>query len=119
MDLAQLSDRAMEIRRRFAAREKAAGGREWTREEIMQGFVVDVGDLMKLVMAKSGARAVADVDRKLAHELSDCLWSVLVLARSYGVDLESEFLRTMMELEGPPRPGTPRAAARRTKPRRP
>ena len=66
----------------------------------MQGFVVDVGDLMKLVMAKAGARRVdGDVDAKLAHELSDCLWSVLVLARLYEVDLQSEFLKTMGALE--------------------
>ena len=65
----------------------------------MQGFVVDVGDLMKLVMAKSGARPVDDPDRKLAHELSDCLWSVLVLAKLYDVNLEKEFLATMSGLE--------------------
>lgn len=65
----------------------------------MQGFVGDVGDLMKLVMAKSGVRTIPDTDRKLAHELSDCLWSVLVLARLYDVDLEKEFLRTMDEIE--------------------
>lgn len=99
MELAQLSARAQQVRELFAAREKARGGRSWTREEIMQGFVGDVGDLMKLVMAKAGARPVAEVDRKLAHELSDCLWSVLVLAHAYDVDLEQEFLRTMGELE--------------------
>ena len=65
----------------------------------MQGFVGDVGDLMKLVMAKSGIRTVPDADRKLAHELSDCLWSILVLARLYDVDLEREFLRTMDGIE--------------------
>jgi NTP pyrophosphatase (non-canonical NTP hydrolase) len=55
---------------------------------------------MKLVMAKAGARpVVGDVDAKLAHELSDCLWSVLVLARLYEVDLEREFLSTMRQLE--------------------
>src|SRR5687768_9523599 len=56
MHTPQLTERAMEIRRRFAEFEKARHGRTWTREEIMQGFVVDVGDLMKLVMAKAGAR---------------------------------------------------------------
>jgi NTP pyrophosphatase (non-canonical NTP hydrolase) len=66
---------------------------------LMQGFVVDVGDLMKLVMAKAGTRPVDHVDQKLAHELSDCLWSVLVLAKAYDVDLEKEFLRTMDEIE--------------------
>jgi NTP pyrophosphatase (non-canonical NTP hydrolase) len=100
MELAQLTARAMEIRECFARYEQRRVGRTWTREEIAQGFVVDVGDLMKLVMAKAGARRVeGDVDAKLAHELSDCLWSVLVLARLYGFDLEKEFLRTMDELE--------------------
>ena len=99
MELAQLSDRAMQIRQCFAAYEQRRTGRTWTREEIMQGFVVDVGDLMKLVMAKSGARHVDEVEAKLAHELSDCLWSVLVLAKLYGFDLEKEFLQTMDQLE--------------------
>jgi len=89
----------MQIRQRFAAQEQAGNGRAWTRAEIMQGFVVDVGGLMKLVMAKSGLRPVAEVDQKLAHELSDCLWSVLVLAKLYDVDLEKEFLATMDDLE--------------------
>ena len=101
MELAQLSARALQIREVLSARERSHGGRSWTREELMQGFVGDVGDLMKLVMAKAGARPVTDVDRKLAHELSDCLWSVLVLARAYDVDLEKEFLATMQELETP------------------
>jgi NTP pyrophosphatase (non-canonical NTP hydrolase) len=99
MELAQLTARALEVRQRFTAMELARNGRAWTREELMQGFVVDVGDLMKLVMAKAGARQVDDVDRKLAHELSDCLWSVLVLAKLYDVDLEKEFLTTMNDLE--------------------
>jgi NTP pyrophosphatase (non-canonical NTP hydrolase) len=102
MELAQLSDRAQQIRERFAARAQARGGRSWTREEIMQGFVGDVGDLMKLVMAKAGARPATDVDRKLAHELGDCLWSVLVLARAYDIDLEKAFLATMREIEADP-----------------
>jgi len=99
MELSHLTDRAMQIRQCFAAYEQRRTGRTWTREEIMQGFVGDVGDLMKLVMAKAGARRVEEVDAKLAHELSDCLWSVLVLAKLYGYDLEQEFLKTMDELE--------------------
>ncbi len=99
MELAQLTERAMQVQRRFNETAAARGGRPWTREELAQGFVGDVGDLMKLVMAKAGARPIADVDRKLAHELSDCLWSVLVLAQEYGVDLEKEFPATLDEIE--------------------
>jgi NTP pyrophosphatase (non-canonical NTP hydrolase) len=94
-----LTHRAMEIRARFAAMERRKFRRPWTREEIMQGFVGDVGDLMKLVMAKSGVREADDLERKLAHELADCLWSLLVLSKLYGVDLEEAFLATMDDLE--------------------
>ncbi len=77
----------------------------------MQGFVGDVGDLMKLVMAKAGARPIADVEAKLAHELADCLWSVLVLARAYDVDLERAFLRTMDDLDTKLRGASPTSPA--------
>ena len=99
METAQLTERAMQIRQRFADFEKAKFKKEWTKEEMMQGFVVDVGDLMKLVMAKGGRRHIEDVDRKLAHELSDCLWCVLVLSKMYDLDIEKEFMKTMDELD--------------------
>lgn len=65
----------------------------------MAGFVGDVGDLSKLIMAKSGLREINNVDQKLAHELADCLWSVLVLASKYEIDLAYHFFKTMDELE--------------------
>lgn len=98
MELAELSKRALEVREKYAAMERGKNGKEWTRSQIAEGFVGDVGDLMKLVMAKEGLREIADVDRKFEHEISDCLWSVLVLAEKYNVDLEKAFLQTMDEL---------------------
>lgn len=65
----------------------------------MLGFVGDVGDLAKLVMAAEGTRAMPGGKAALEHELADCLWSVLILAQRYEVDLESVFTRTMGELE--------------------
>lgn len=99
MEFSQLVGRALEVRRRYAEYETRTGGREWTTAQLMQGFVVDVGDLMRLVMAKEGARGVEDADAKLAHELSDCLWSVLVLADRYGIELEKVFMETQDEVE--------------------
>lgn len=62
---------------------------------------MDVGELMELVMAKEGLRpGPADLDARLAHELADCLWSVLVVAKLYGVDLEQAFLECMDAIEG-------------------
>ena len=99
MELNDLKKHAMEIRQQYAALEEAQYGRSWTREEIALGFVGDVGDLAKLILAQSGARHIPDANEKLAHELADCLWSVLVLAQLYDIDLEKAFLQTIDDLE--------------------
>jgi MazG nucleotide pyrophosphohydrolase domain. len=98
MQFDALSDRAWSVRQLYERLEAQRHGRSWSREEIAIGFVGDVGDLMKLVQAKEGVRRIDDVDEKLAHELADCLWSILILARAYGVDLECAFLSTMDDL---------------------
>src|SRR4051794_28408048 len=99
MELSAVIQRAMQIRKRYAQLEQQRYGRSWSPEEVALGFVGDVGDLAKLVMAQSGVRAIADSQAKLAHELADCLWSVCVLAELYQIDLEQTFLDTMLELE--------------------
>ena len=99
MDFKQISQKDIEIRNKYSELEKKKYGKEWTREQIAQGFVGDVGDLMKLVMAKQRVRDIENVDEKISHELADCLWCVLVLANKYGVDLETSFMKTMTELE--------------------
>jgi NTP pyrophosphatase (non-canonical NTP hydrolase) len=99
MDIKELSKRALEIRQKYAEFEKKKTGREWSNLNLMEGFVGDIGDLMKLVMAKEGVRKIDDVDEKLAHELADCLWCVLVLAEKYEIDIEMSFLNTMDQLD--------------------
>jgi len=99
LEFRTLSDRAWDIRRLYERLETHRYGRAWTREEVALGFMGDVGDLMKLIQAKEGVRAIPDADAKIAHELADCLWSVMTLARLYDVDLEAAFTSTMDELE--------------------
>lgn len=97
MNLQQLSQRALAISQKYDLLNEKRGV-VWTERDFMAGFVGDVGDLSKLVMAKDGVRQIDDTDNKLAHELCDCLWSVLILANKYNVDLESEFVKTMDQL---------------------
>lgn len=94
-----MSERAWRVRQLYAELETQRHGRPWSREEVALGFVGDVGDLMKLVQAMEGVRAIPDAPAKLAHELADCLWSVMTLARLYDVDLEAAFATTMDQLE--------------------
>lgn len=55
-------------------------------------------DLAKLIPADAGVRHIDDCKAKLGHELSDCLWSIIVLAHKYGIDLQAEFVRNTTEL---------------------
>lgn len=99
MEIKELSKRANEIKDMYSIKEIENFGKEWTNSQIMEGFVGDVGDLMKLMMAKEGIREIENVDEKIAHELSDCLFSVFVLAKRLNIDIEKEFIKTMDHLE--------------------
>ncbi len=99
MDIRELRERALRVHDLYDVLNQHERGRSWTREEFMLGFVGDVGDLAKLVMAQEGARDMPGGRAALEHELADCLWSVLVLAHCYQVDLESVFCREMNELD--------------------
>ncbi len=100
MEFKDLAKRAKDIKDAYAVLNRIEGARKWGVEEYTQGFVGDVGDLVKLVMAKKGFRFYDEnIDQKLAHELADCLWAVMVIASELDVDLETEFVKTMDFLE--------------------
>ena len=99
MEFQKIIDRAIHIRKQYEEKEKQQYGSSWTSEEVTLGFVGDIGDLAKLIVAENGRRNIANSKEKLEHELSDCLWSVIVLSRLYDIDLERSFMRTMDELE--------------------
>lgn len=95
MDFKQIEERALQVRSKYHQLEIARMGREWTLSELTEGFVGDVGSLMKLVMAKEGVRVIDDVDEKLKEEICDCLWSTICIANKLNIDLESEFAKKM------------------------
>jgi len=99
MTYQELLAAAVQVKEKYAQLNVKDGTDAWNGDKFMAGFVGDVGDLSKIIMAKGGYRRMDDVDAKLGHELADCLWSVLVLADHYGIDLEQEFVKTMGDLQ--------------------
>lgn len=97
-DLKELMEQAEVIRLQYQELNAKQGKTTWGVRDYAMGFAGDFGDLQKLIMAKENLRDIEDVDAKLAHELADCLWSILVIANYYGLDLEKEFLRTMSHI---------------------
>lgn len=99
MELQQLTVQANRIKALYAEQNRNDGLKRWGATEYAQGFVADVGDLLKLMMVRDGLRSGEAADRKIRHELVDCLWSVLVIADELNIDLASEFIAGMEVLE--------------------
>jgi NTP pyrophosphatase (non-canonical NTP hydrolase) len=98
MNFSDLEKSALQLNDLYEQLETKRYGRIWSTEELALGFMGDVGDLAKLIQAHAGVRDIDDCKAKLGHELSDCLWSIIVLANKCGVDLEAEFVRNTKEL---------------------
>lgn len=98
MNFSDLEKAALQLNELYEQLEAKRYGRVWTTQELALGFVGDVGDLAKLIQAHAGVRDIDDCRAKLGHELSDCLWSILVLANKCGVDLQAEFVRNTKEI---------------------
>lgn len=98
MNFNDLEESALQLNELYERLETKRYGRVWTTGELALGFMGDVGDLAKLIQAHVGVRSIDDCQAKLGHELSDCLWSIIVLANKCGIDLEAEFLRNTREI---------------------
>jgi NTP pyrophosphatase (non-canonical NTP hydrolase) len=98
MSFSDLEKAALQLNELYEQLEVKRYGRVWTTQELALGFMGDVGDLAKLIQADAGVRTIDDVKAKLGHELSDCLWSIFVLANKCGIDLEAEFVRNTSEI---------------------
>ncbi len=94
-NLTELQVLALKIRRKYDKLNANDGHLQWNGVDYAAGFAGDVGDLMKLVMAKESKRRGEDIDKRLEHELGDCLWSLLVIAARYDIDLEEAFRGTV------------------------
>ncbi|WP_129136794.1 nucleotide pyrophosphohydrolase [Luteimonas sp. YGD11-2] len=98
MNFSDLEQTALQLNDLYEQLEVKRYGRVWSTQELALGLMGDVGDLAKLIQANAGVRTISDHQPKLGHELSDCLWSIMVLANKCGVDLEGEFVRNTREI---------------------
>ncbi len=99
MQLAELIEQIKRLKASYNALNRIEGYKTWGAGEYLHGLQGDVGDLAKLFLAKKGfAFSQKDLDRKIAQELADILWDVLVLADEMNVDIENEMEKTINKL---------------------
>ena len=92
--------RARHIRALYKQLEIRLHGSAWTPQEIMLGYLYDIGELGRLVMAAEERWLhEGDLPRELEDKLSECLWWVLVLADRLGIEMTKAFTRKMNDLD--------------------
>ena len=100
MDLVTAMDRAAAVRELYEQLEKHFHGTAWNSQEIMLGFISDVGELSKLVMAAEGRWLhEGNVPEELSGKLAECMWWLLMIARRLNVNLSEAFPAKMDQLE--------------------
>jgi NTP pyrophosphatase (non-canonical NTP hydrolase) len=100
-DFSDAVARSMQIRKLYNELEKRKHGGPWTNQEDVIGFVHDVGELGRLVMAAEGRWIhQGDINNDLGDKLAECLWWLFVLSERLGIDVNSAFSSKMSELEG-------------------
>lgn len=101
MQFQDIIKRARVIKKAYEELNRRERNKVWGASEYAQGLVGDVGDLMKLIMAKKGFRFSKEenINTALKHELADCLWALLTVADELGIDLEKEFVAMLGKLE--------------------
>ena len=100
MDFKLMQKTVLEIQSAYRGLNSKQGNKRWEAEQYVQGFMGDVGQLAKLVMAKSGYRNLGpDINNRLEAELVDCLYATIVIANELGVDLEKAFAKNMADLK--------------------
>ena len=100
IDFTAATARARQIRELYKQLEERLHGSAWTPQEVMLGYLSDLGELGRLVMAAEDRwRHEGDLPRELEGKLSECLWWVLVLADRLGVDITKAFTTKMNDLD--------------------
>ena len=93
----KMMDKVVEVKAKYETIEP----KTWGINQAFMGMVKDIGELSKILMAHEGYREDLDKDTKkaLEHQLTDVLYSIMVIGDKTGIDLEKSFWETMEEIE--------------------
>ena len=85
MELQEVSERSVAIRKAYHALEREYHGSEWSAEEDALAFLTDAGLVGRLTMSHEG-RWPSDAEDRLPSKIGECVWWLAVLADRVGLD---------------------------------
>ena len=98
--LRQASARATRIRQLYHQLEEKHHGSRWSKTEDMVGFLYDIGELGRMLMAADGRWVYpGNGGPQLEAKLAECLWWLFALSDRLNIDLNHAFLTKLGDLE--------------------
>ncbi|MFI0490352.1 MazG-like protein [Flavobacterium sp.] len=87
LDLKEIKERALKIRKQYHQLEIKHHGREWTVEKDALAFLTDAGLVGRYTMSQQGTWLKPNTDAELKHKLGECIWWLTVLADRMDIDI--------------------------------
>ncbi|MFV8327363.1 MazG-like protein [Flavobacterium sp. ZS1P14] len=87
LDLKEIKERALKIRKQYHQLEKDNHGSEWTIEEDALAFLTDAGLVGRYTMSQQGRWPKRNTNPELQHKLGECIWWLTVLADRMDIDI--------------------------------
>ncbi len=87
LNLLEIKERSLKIRKRYHELERLHHGTEWTVEEDALAFLTDAGLVGRHTMSQQGRWPKENTASELKHKLGECIWWLTVLADRMDIDI--------------------------------
>ncbi len=88
MNLSEIVESSLKIRKLYHQLEKQHHGEEWTVEEDALAFLTDAGLVGRLTMSQQERLPKGgNTSSELEHKLAECIWWLLILADRMNIDI--------------------------------
>jgi NTP pyrophosphatase (non-canonical NTP hydrolase) len=96
INLSEIIERSVEIRKFYHNLERKYHNKEWTVEEDALAFLTDAGLVGRLTMSQQERWPInGDTKSQLEHKLGECIWWIIILAERMNIDI-SEALKNFL-----------------------
>lgn len=100
LDLAEIKERSIALRKRYHELEQQHHGSEWTVEEDALAFLTDAGLVGRLTMSQQGRWPKGEqTTPELELKLGECIWWLTVLADRMDLDINGATAKFLTKTE--------------------
>ncbi|MBE8715527.1 nucleoside triphosphate pyrophosphohydrolase family protein [Sphingobacterium hungaricum] len=99
VNLNEIVERSLAIRKRYHELEMQSNGKEWTLEQDALAYLTDAGLIGRDVMSFEKTWSKSNAQDELEHKLGENIWWLIILAERTGLDINSAVEKFLTKTE--------------------